>query len=170
VFATGLSNGAFMANRLGCDLSEKIAAISPVAGTLGTQVRCSPELPVAVMAVHGTDDPLVPFAGGQMRGRGGTSTILSVGQVVDLWRGINGCLPDGTERTLPGNGEDMTVTMTSWDGCDRGTAIVLYTVNGGGHAWPGGAQYLPERTIGRTTAQFQASEASWEFFRSHPRR
>lgn len=169
VFATGLSNGAFMVNRLACELSEKISAVAPVAGTLGTDLECSPALPVAVMAVHGTDDPLVPFEGGRMTGRGGTSTILPVSRVVELWRGINGCPPDGTERTLPDKGEDMTVTVAGWTGCDRDTAVVLYTVIGGGHAWPGGAQYLPERVIGRTTEQFDASAASWDFFRTHPR-
>ncbi|MGB7817656.1 MAG: hypothetical protein WBL35_02825 [Ornithinibacter sp.] len=80
VFATGLSNGAFMVNRLACDLPEKIAAVAPVARTLGTDVECSPAVPVAVMSVHGTDDPLVPFEGGPMAGRGGTSTILPAGR------------------------------------------------------------------------------------------
>lgn len=53
---------------------------------------------------------------------------------------------------------------------DRETAVVLYTVTGGGHTWPGGLQYLPEGVIGRTTTQFSASAESWEFFRAHPRR
>ena len=169
VFATGLSNGAFMVNALACDLSEKIAAFAPVAGTLGTDVECAPALPVAVMVVHGTDDPLVPFEGGRMAGRGGIRTILPVSRFVELWLGIDGCPPEGTERRLPDKGEDMTVTVAGWTGCDRDTTVVLYTVIGGGHAWPGGAQYLPQEFIGRTTEQFDASAASWDFFRAHPR-
>jgi polyhydroxybutyrate depolymerase len=170
VFATGLSNGAFMAQRLGCDLSDKIAAIAPVAGTLGTGVRCSPALPVSVMEVHGTADPLVPYDGGEMTGRGGTSTIVSVASTVDRWRTINGCTAPGETLQLPDNGDGTSVTKTTWSDCEIGSAVVLYTVTGGGHTWPGGLQYLPEGAIGRTSTQFSASTESWEFFRAHPRR
>jgi polyhydroxybutyrate depolymerase len=170
VFATGLSNGAFMAQRLACDLSEKIAAIAPVAGTLGTGVTCSPVLPVSVMEVHGTADPLVPYEGGEMTGRGGASTIVSVAATIDRWRTINGCTTEAETLRLPDNGDGTSVTKSSWSECERDTAVVLYTVTGGGHTWPGGLQYLPEKTIGTTTTQFSISTASWEFFRSHPRR
>jgi polyhydroxybutyrate depolymerase len=71
VFATGMSNGGFMSNRLGCDRADVFAAIAPVSGTLGANVACNPSRPVAVLEVHGTADPIVPFDGGTMRGRGG---------------------------------------------------------------------------------------------------
>jgi polyhydroxybutyrate depolymerase len=78
VYATGISNGAFMAQRLGCDLADRIVAIAPVAGTLGAGVSCQPDQPVSVLEMHGTSDPLVPYAGGTMTGRGGQSRIVSV--------------------------------------------------------------------------------------------
>ncbi|BBY90062.1 hypothetical protein MTOK_58440 [Mycolicibacterium tokaiense] len=73
VYATGLSAGAFMANRLACERADIFAAIAPVDGTLGTNYACAPSEPVAVMATHGTADPVVPFNGGPMLGRGGVA-------------------------------------------------------------------------------------------------
>ena len=77
VFVTGMSAGAFMANRFACDRADLVAAIAPVAGTLGTGVPCAPSRPVSVLAVHGTVDPVVPYNGGGMVGRGGASDIVS---------------------------------------------------------------------------------------------
>ena len=63
VFVTGMSAGAFMANRLVCDRADLVTAIAPVAGTLGAGAL-RPSRPVSVMAVHGTADPVVPYGGG----------------------------------------------------------------------------------------------------------
>ncbi|WP_019739929.1 alpha/beta hydrolase family esterase, partial [Mycobacterium avium] len=71
VFVTGMSNGGFMSNRLACDRADVFAAVAPVAGTLGVGVACNPSRPVSVWAAHGTADPLVPFKGGAVGGRGG---------------------------------------------------------------------------------------------------
>ncbi len=65
VFATGMSAGAFMANRLACDRADIVAAIAPVAGTLGAGTRCTPSRPVSVLETHGTTDPVVPYAGAE---------------------------------------------------------------------------------------------------------
>lgn len=88
VYATGLSAGGFMANRLACDRADLFAAIAPVAGTLGTNVGCNPVRPVSVLATYGTADPVVPFNGGPMTGRGGGSTVVSGPAMVDRWRQI----------------------------------------------------------------------------------
>ena len=72
VFATGLSSGGFMTQRLGCQLADRIAGIAPVAATLiGTIAQtCTPSRPMPVLEIQGTADPLVPYAGGHVRGRG----------------------------------------------------------------------------------------------------
>ena len=62
VYVTGVSNGGMMAHRLGCELSDRIAAIAPIAGSLG--VACHPTSPVSVMIVHGTNDRHVPYEDG----------------------------------------------------------------------------------------------------------
>src|SRR6187200_2649693 len=77
VFATGMSAGGFMATRLACDRADVFSAVAPVAATLGSGVACNPSRPVSMLAFSGTADPVVPFAGGGMVGRGGPSDILA---------------------------------------------------------------------------------------------
>jgi polyhydroxybutyrate depolymerase len=91
VLVTGMSAGAFMANRLVCDRADLVTAIAPVAGTLGVGTPCAPSKPVSVMAVHGTADPVVPYAGGVMNGRGGTSDIVSAPALAERWRAMDRC-------------------------------------------------------------------------------
>lgn len=169
VFATGMSNGGFMANRLACDHAEIFAAIAPVAGTLGVNVGCVPSRPVAVLDVHGTADPVVPFKGGTMRGRGGMSTIISAPQLVERWRAEDGCHSDPVGEQLLGVGDGTVVHRMLSAPCAAGTAVVFYQVDGGGHTWPGAKQYLPKSLIGITTHVFDASPVIGQFFAAHAR-
>src|SRR5271165_61992 len=169
VFATGMSNGGFMSNRLGCDRADVFAAVAPVSGTLGTGVSCNPSRAVAVLAVHGTADPLVPFDGGSMLGRGGTSAIVSAPAMVERWRSVDGCPRAPAAETLPSTGDGTVVHRFTSTPCAAGTAVVFYQVDDGGHTWPGGPQYLPKVIIGPTTHAFAASEAIGRFFAAHGR-
>jgi polyhydroxybutyrate depolymerase len=67
VYATGMSNGAIMSYRLASELSDRIAAIAPVGGPMGTET-CSPKRPVSVIHFHGKDDEFAPFKGGKGKG------------------------------------------------------------------------------------------------------
>jgi polyhydroxybutyrate depolymerase len=169
VFATGMSNGGFMANRLGCDRAEVFAAIAPVAGTLDTDVPCQPSRPVSVMAVHGTSDPIVPFNGGAMRASDGQREIVAAPDMAQRWRQLDDCPNTPTHSTLPdGVGANPTQRFDS-PGCAQGTEVVFYQVDGAGHTWPGGEQYLPKFVIGTTSQAFDASRAGWQFFTTHSR-
>jgi polyhydroxybutyrate depolymerase len=145
VFATGMSAGAFMATRLACERADIVSAIAPVAGTLGTAFPCAPSRPVSVLEVHGTADPVVPFGGGTMLGRGGYSDIVAAPAMAQRWRGLDGC---------PGPGEDVSGTVRRFiaTGCAGGTEVAFVQVNGGGHTWPA-----------------DASQASGQFFATHGR-
>jgi polyhydroxybutyrate depolymerase len=143
VFVTGMSAGAFMANRLACDRADLISAIAPVAGTLGVGVSCNPSRPVSVMAVHGTADPVVPFDGGPMVGRGGPSDIISAPALADRWRAVDRC-------PAPPVADPTGVAAT---GCADGTEVVFVSIAGAGHTWP-------------TGAAFDAAAASGQFFAS----
>jgi len=171
IYATGMSNGGFMAERLGCLLSGRIAAIAPVAATMGEPLaaRCKPQRPLPVMLIHGTDDLLVPWVGGRMRfGAGGN--ILSVPATVALWTRLDGCSAKPATSELPAVAADATrVRRTVHGGCRDGAEVVLYTVQGGGHAWPGGLPYLSGGLVGKTSRAFDAGEVIWEFFARHPR-
>ncbi len=112
IYATGISNGGFMSSRLGCELSNRIAAIAVDAATMEATTiapNCNPGRPVPVIYIHGTTDPLVPFTGGQMTA-GGTAggNVLSHFQVIDKWVAINECNTTPTVTHLPDISNDGT--------------------------------------------------------------
>lgn len=175
VFATGMSNGAVMSERLGCDLSGRIAAIAPVAGTLAADLApaCRPVRPVAVLQIAGRDDPIMPYAGGAVAdfgGRGEGGQVLSAAETTRFWARRNGCRGEGPPRAWPAPvADDPTrVVETRFAGCPRGGEVRRLDVEGGGHAWPGGPQYLPARFIGRASRQFDASAEIVDFFLAEP--
>lgn len=169
VFVTGLSAGAFMANRLACDRADLFAAIAPVAGTLGSNVGCAPSRPVAVMATYGTADPIVPFGGGPMTGRGGVSDILSAPAMVQRWRQLNGCADTPAQAPLAPSGDGTQTDRIDYAPCAPGGDVVFMRVNAGGHTWPGAPEVLSAQAVGLASHGFDASEASWQFFDSHGR-
>nr|AAA85939.1 B1308_F2_43 [Mycobacterium leprae] len=169
VFVTGMSNGGFMSNKLACDRADMFAAIAPVAGTLGVDVACHPSQPVSVMDAHGTDDPLVPFNGGDVHGRGGVSHVVSVTNMVEKWRTADGCQGDPSQQELPDVGDGTFVRRFDYTVCANSAEVVFYKINKGGHTWPGGKQYLPKVVIGSTTCVFDASEVIAQFFLTHAR-
>ena len=63
---TGVSNGAKMSLRLGCELTDRITAIAPVIGSMPESLvsGCAPTRPIPILMINGTDDPLVPWEGG----------------------------------------------------------------------------------------------------------
>jgi polyhydroxybutyrate depolymerase len=168
VFATGMSAGAFMTNRLACDRADLVIAIAPVSGTLGAGVGCAPSRPVAVLETHGTADPVVPYDGGTMHGRGGVSDILPATAMASRWRDADGC-PAPVQDTLPNTGDGTSVRRLTAAGCADGTAVVLLTVDGGGHTWPRGNFALPADAVGLATGATDISLASGQFFLLHAR-
>ncbi|BCZ20617.1 extracellular catalytic domain type 1 short-chain-length polyhydroxyalkanoate depolymerase [Mycobacterium senriense] len=169
VFVTGMSNGGFMTNRLACDRADLFAAVAPVAGTLGVGVACKPSQPVSVWEAHGTADPLVPFKGGAVRGRGGVSHSISVDTMVAKWRSADGCQGEPAMEALPDVRDGTVVRRYESTGCAANTEVVFYKIDSGGHTWPGGKQYLPAAVIGPTTRALDGSEAIAQFFLAHAR-
>jgi polyhydroxybutyrate depolymerase len=169
VYATGISNGAMFAYRLACDLPGVLAAVAPVAGAVPAALadRCGSARPTAVVAFQGTADPLLPYDGGGRRptGRG---EVLSARRSAELWARVNGCAGSPAAETPIDSVRDGTrVRPERWPGCREGKDIVLYTIEGGGHTWPGGPPV--GRGVGRVTRELSATEAIWAFFAGHPR-
>jgi len=169
VYATGLSAGAFMNNRLACERADMFAAIAPVAGTLGTNVGCAPSRPVSVMETHGTADPVVPYFGGPMTGRGGASDIVAAPAMAERWRQMDGCQGAPADDMLPDAADGTRSHRSTWSGCADGTTVEFVRVDGGGHTWPGAPEVLSAQLVGATSRAFDASEASWQFFDAHAR-
>lgn len=166
VYATGISNGGMMAYRLACELSDRIAAIAPISGTLGVS-DCSQRRPVPVMHFHGTADQFVNYEGGFGR-RSRTKVLFdSVKHTVSTWVALNGCPPSPLRRQEPDTAQDGTrVVRETYGPCREGSEVVLFTIEGGGHTWPGREPRLP--FLGESTRDVSANDLMWEFFRAHP--
>lgn len=175
VYATGLSNGALFTQRLGCELSDRIGAIAPVAGSMPAELAdgCRPVRPLAVLQIGGTADPIMPFEGGAVAdfgGRGEGGQVLPVARTAAFWAQANGCGSAGAAQVLPlAAARDRTrVLKTAYAGCPAVGQVTLLTVAGGGHTWPGGPQYARPIVVGRASSQIDASAAIADFFLSQP--
>ena len=174
IYATGISNGGFMSSRLGCELSNRIAAFAVVAATIEAitiSPNCNSVRPVPALYIHGTADPLVPFTGGQMTA-GGTAggTILSHSQAIDKWVTINSCNVSPIIADLPDISNDgTTIKQRVYSGGTNGSEVVSYMVLNGGHTWPQGYQYLPVAIIGKTSQDMNGCEVIWTFFKRFKR-
>lgn len=169
VYATGFSNGGYMSYRLACELPDTFAAVAPVGANMVEAVAatCTPQRATPVLQMNGDSDPLTPYGGGDAQG----SMVLSAPNSVAFWANKNGCVGEPAVSNLPDTTQDgTTVTLTTYPGCQQNADIQLYTVVDGGHTWPGGLQYLPERRIGKTSQDIDASEVIWAFFAEHPMR
>jgi polyhydroxybutyrate depolymerase len=176
IYATGISNGAMMTARLGCELSDKIAAIATVAGNLNVDIagNCAPGRPMSVLIMHGTSDPIVPYEGGSVRSfanRGEGGSVLSVQAAAKVWAVRDACpasstAPDQTELPDLDPSDGTRVTRQVYGNCRQNTEVVVYTIVGGGHTWPGGFQYFPAVVIGKTTHDIDGSRIIWDFFSS----
>jgi polyhydroxybutyrate depolymerase len=156
VFATGMSNGGFMSHRLACELSDRIAAVAPVAGVNGV-AECNPTRPVPVLHFHGTDDPTIPYAGNAER------KWRSVKESTQGWVTRNACKAPPVETLAKGN-----VHCVTYGECKDGADVTLCTVLGGGHTWPGGAHIPGIVHQGMTTHDVSADDVIWTFFENHP--
>jgi len=174
VYVTGISNGAMMSFRLGCELSEKIAAIAPVAGSMPENLpsRCSPSRPIPVLVISNTDDRLVSWEGGDIRfGRKTFGRALSVPETVKYWVNHNQCSSSPSISMEPDRDpkDGTRVRIESYDQCKEGTEVILCAIEGGGHTWPGGDQYLPKIIVGKTSRDIDANEVIWDFLKKHKR-
>jgi polyhydroxybutyrate depolymerase len=168
VYVNGFSNGGGMSVRIACEAADRVAAIGSVAGAIVNMDDCSPSRPVPVMAFHGTADPIVSYEGGKMPGhalpRGADLTraptnFLGAEEWVAGWAERNGC--DPVPETIPPQEDVQGVHYT---GCDQGAEPILYTIEEGGHTWPGG---MPIPGVGKTTHAIDATKKLWQFFEAY---
>lgn len=174
VYAAGISNGAMMSYTLACRAADRFAAIAPVAGAMPENLvpACSPSRPVPVLIISGTKDNLVHWEGGDVTGPFGRKKLgrtISVEKSRDFWLEKNSCDASKKEvSTLDSMPKDGTaVTREVYSSCAGGGAVDFIKIDGGGHTWPGGLQYLPEFVIGKTSAEMDACREIWDFFMKH---
>jgi polyhydroxybutyrate depolymerase len=161
VYVTGLSRGGMMTYRLGCELSDRIAAIAPVSGNMATasgsaNVPCSLDRPVSVLAIHGTADGTIPIDGGKV-----DILFSPLADVIARWRSLDGC---GSASAAELDGPSTT---TNWVCEGAGTTVSMRVVSGGWHTWPVVSGALA--SAGGSPDSFDASRLIADFFVAHPR-
>jgi polyhydroxybutyrate depolymerase len=167
VYATGISNGAYLSNMLGARYADRFAAIAPVAGTLMRMLfdRLKPSRPVPVLYFHGTEDGVVGYDGKDALSRHKIS--LSADELVRWWAEHDGCdaAKDPKVEKVPHNGaaDGTSVQRQSFGMSKDGAQVVFYRIEGGGHCWPGGPK-AQEVVLGKVTSDVDASALIWEFF------
>ena len=165
VYVTGFSNGASMTFRIGTELSERIAAIAPVAGALWEKPQPL-KRPVPMIYITGTDDTLNPIEGGVPRlatgrqmGGGSGKAKPPVRDSILKWAGMIGC-PAKPRDISKSNG----VLTERYGPGGEGAEVVFVKIEGLGHQWAGGKSLLPEFMVGPGSDKINATCVIWEFF------
>jgi len=163
IYANGLSNGGGMAFALSCTLSHRIAAVGLVASAqLLPWSWCTDSHPVPMIDFHGTADPEVPYKGGSSWVAPGHRGFPNQLTWAANWAQRNRCAPEPIDSAVAPD-----VTRRAYTHCADEADVVLYTLQGGGHTWPGGGP-LPEWYVGVTNRSIDATGTMWDFFREHP--
>jgi polyhydroxybutyrate depolymerase len=163
IYANGLSNGGGMSFVLSCTMSDRIAAVGLVAAARTLPFSwCTDRKPVPMIAFHGTDDPEVPYDGGKTWIA--PDAFPNVPLWTKRWARRNRCAASPIDSTVAAG-----VTRAEYPHCADDAAVVLYTIKGGGHTWPGG-EPMPEWAVGRTSNGVDATREMWAFFQAHPLR
>jgi polyhydroxybutyrate depolymerase len=171
VYVMGMSNGAMMSYRLALEMQPSPAAIAAASGTMAVRGDCrSATVPVSVLIIHGTADPLVPYTGGPVGfgGRGKRGEVLGAEATRDYWLRV-----DGLARSTPVSvnyphlGTDKTQASKATYGADSGPQVELITIEHGGHVEPSlrfhyGALY--GQIVGTQNRDFESAEEAWAFF------
>lgn len=182
VYAVGTSNGGMFTQRLACQMPNKIAAFATVSAALpkNLQSSCNPRRPVPILMINGNADPVVRWEGGEVardiRGRSGQKPngvggeLMSIPATVAFWRSNDGCSVQPRIEKLPDTQQDGTqVTRAQYSNCRNSSQVVLYTIDGGGHAWPGSSVKTEQRRqrdrVGKVSQDISASNIIWDFLK-----
>lgn len=155
VYSTGMSNGGFMSSELACTISERIAAIACVAGSMTHTefANCTANRPMPFLKIHGTNDFY-----------NGNTSYVGIEDLVNHWVTFNQCdtVPIITQLPDVNTADSSTVTHYVYQNGQSGSTVELYKVNNGGHTWPG--SIISQMFLTGTNMDFNASKEIWRFF------
>ncbi|MDB5111341.1 MAG: Phospholipase/Carboxylesterase [Mucilaginibacter sp.] len=164
IYVTGISNGGFMTTRLACQLHNRIAAIAVVAASLDRGEGYDLTTPMPVMYMHGTKDPIVGYNGGKLFGR----KVYAHQEILKKWIAIDHCSTKPVITNIPDTAHDGTsIVKEEYSNSANELKVIGYTINNGGHTWPGGWQYFPKFIVGKTTKNLNACQTIWDFFKTY---
>ena len=174
IYLAGMSNGAMMTYRIGCETPARFAAFACVVGAIPENIfgACSPTGHAPFVIFNSTDDPLVPWEGGEC----GTAEVplgrvVSIQESVQFWALHNGFVsePEATlmEDVDPNDG--TRVTEYSYTNGEAEADVVFYGIDGGGHTWPGGPAIQVLWGTGPVCNDIDGTSIIWSFFKAHKR-
>lgn len=163
IYVNGISQGGGMTYVIACGLADRVAAVGSVAGAYSYPLeQCAPSRPIPVIAFHGDADAIVPYHGG---GYGGYNiSFLPAPSWAVWWAEHNQCAASKAVA------QASEINRTDYQDCSQGAEVVFYTIQGGGHTWPGDPSSTDSPEWGYTTHQIDATRLMWEFFNAHPLR
>ncbi|MGW8370391.1 MAG: extracellular catalytic domain type 1 short-chain-length polyhydroxyalkanoate depolymerase, partial [Gammaproteobacteria bacterium] len=159
IYINGYSNGAAMTSILSCELDDRIAAAGVVAIPVQDGGGCGGGAPMPLIVFQGTQDAFAPYEGGEHALA--DAPMQSVPDWAGQWAARNGC-----KRSVAESSVATDVVLTSYTDCDDESDVLLYTIIGGGHTWPG-VPRMPEWGVGKTTESIHATALMWRFFEQH---
>jgi polyhydroxybutyrate depolymerase len=177
VYVFGFSNGGGMAYRLGIELAPRLAAIGVQSALMPARSGCAaPTQPVSLFILHGTADPIAPYAGGEVgnwltRGRG---SGLSAEATVALWRKVDGLPAAPATHRFPHLRADdpTTATRLLWGPDPAGVQVEFLRIDGGGHVHASKDEELPwllKKILGPMNHDVDTADEAWRFFRTRTR-
>jgi len=187
IYVCGLSNGGMMSYLTALELSDRVAAAAAIASPMPKNyaLQPAPTKRVPFLIMHGTDDPVLPYDGGDVQlsllldlafstGALNVSMVdfLPIDEVAAHWAEWNGASATPIVENLPdiNTNDGTTVVRRTYSGGPQGSDVVLYTIEGGGHTWPGAALSVPILAAGNTCYDVTANDVLWEFFRRFQRK
>jgi polyhydroxybutyrate depolymerase len=171
IYASGTSNGGHMSLRLALELSNKIAAVAPVAAAMPKTSCSGANHPISVLFMNGTADPLLPYDGGEVAPSiGGRGAVLSAQESVDYWIDFNQTDAMPSIATFPdiNTADNSTVLSHTYANGLEGTQVVFYEVENGGHVEPSvQEQYasVVESYLGKQNHDIEMAREIWNFFK-----
>ena len=174
IYVSGTSNGGFMAQRLGLELNDKIAAIASIAAAKPAISDCNPPTrPISILFMDGTDDNHMPYNGGTIGNppNPDNGTVLSTNETIDYWVHFDHTDTVPETYTFPDldPNDGGVVEKFSYKNGNSGTEVVLYKINGGGHSAPSiREQYsaIYEQYFNKQNHDIEMTTEVWNFFKN----
>jgi polyhydroxybutyrate depolymerase len=176
LYLLGVSNGGMLAYRVACQSPGIFTAYAAVIANMPALVAegCKRGDAAPMLVINSTDDRISPYEGGEVGHFHRRGEVLSTEETIDFWRRYNGCSERSQMKPLPDKdqGDGSTVQAQQFSDCQRNSAVVLLTVEGGGHVPPGAdisnRPFLQAILGGAGNQDISAADVSWKFFKRFP--
>ena len=177
VYANGTSNGGNMVIRLAMEAPEHFAAVAAVVANNPDNSECrAKQVPISVLFMNGTADPLMPYKGGRVANdKHDRGTVLSTAASMDYWIKLDGTNTKPLVHRFADVDpkEKSTVVRYSYTDGKDGTEVVLYEVRNGGHSEPSKQEkyrWLYKHIAGNQNHDIEMADEVWRFFKNKSRR